>query len=155
VERVQKFLEKNDVSCTIFHSGLAQNEREKALEDFRENRFKILIATDISARGIDIPNVSNVINYDLPEVSENYVHRIGRTGRGDKRGEGISFCSEEEESLLKDIENYTGYEINRVVVNEATKQKAEICALNDNKTLQQMILDEEAGAAAIRKKRRK
>ena len=155
VERIKKFLEKNGVSCTAFHSGFAQNEREKALEDFRENRFKILIATDISARGIDISNVSNVINYDLPEVAENYVHRIGRTGRGDKRGEAISFCSEEEEGLLKDIENYTGYEINRVFVNEETKQKAEICAQNDNKTLQQMILSEEATAEAIRKKRRK
>jgi len=155
VERIKKFLEKNNVSCTIFHSGLAQDEREKSLCDFHENRCPILIATDISARGIDIANVSNVINYDLPEIAENYVHRIGRTGRGDKKGEAISFCCKEEEGLLKAIENYTGYEINRVEINEETVQKAKIGAENENKSLQEMILNEEAAAAAMRKKRRK
>jgi ATP-dependent RNA helicase RhlE len=66
----------------------------------------MLIATDLSARGIDIPNVDYVVNYDLPELSENYVHRIGRTGRGVQKGFAVSFCSEEEKPLLKEIEKY-------------------------------------------------
>jgi ATP-dependent RNA helicase RhlE len=112
-----------------------------------------LIATDISARGIDIANVTNVINYDLPEIAENYVHRIGRTGRGVNKGEAISFCSDEEENLLKDIEIYTGYEINKIILDEQTRKKAEIAALNENKSLQKMILDAEKHIEA--KKRRK
>jgi ATP-dependent RNA helicase RhlE len=151
-ERLKKFLDKNSVESGIFHSGLAQSERERALNDFRENKFKILIATDISARGIDIPNVTNVINYDLPEIAENYVHRIGRTGRGVNKGEAISFCGQEELGLLKNIENYTGYEITKIFLDGQTREKIEIAALNENKSLQQMILDAEA---QNRKKRRR
>jgi len=155
VERVKKFLDKNDIQSEIFHSGLTQREREQVLQDFKESKFKILIATDISARGIDIPNITNVVNYDLPSIAENYVHRIGRTGRGDKKGEAISFCAEDEWDTLKDIENYTGYEINRVAVDEQTKAAVKIASENDNKSLQQMILDVEKIAAEKAKKRRK
>jgi ATP-dependent RNA helicase RhlE len=83
-----------------------QDERSQVMKNFREGTNKILIATDISARGIDIPNVEFVINYDLPEVTENYVHRVGRTGRGTQRGIAISFCSEQEKELLAEIETY-------------------------------------------------
>ncbi|MCL1945956.1 MAG: DEAD/DEAH box helicase [Chitinivibrionia bacterium] len=155
VERIKKFLDKNNIVCDVYHSGLAQTERERALENFRENKFNILVATDISARGIDIANVTNVINYDLPEIAENYVHRIGRTGRGTNKGEAISFCGEEEENLLKNIENYTGYQINKVILDEQTRKKAEISTLNDNKSLQKMILDTEKHISEKAKKRRK
>jgi ATP-dependent RNA helicase RhlE len=155
VERVKKFLDKNNIQSEIFHSGLTQREREQVLQDFRESKFKILIATDISARGIDIPNITNVVNYDLPEIAENYVHRIGRTGRGDKKGDAISFCAEDEWDTLKDIENYTGYEINRIAVDEQTKAAVKIAEENDNKSLQQMILDTEKIMSEKPKKRKK
>jgi ATP-dependent RNA helicase RhlE len=73
---------------------------------FRSGEVKILIATDVSARGIDIPDVDYVVNYDLPEQVENYVHRVGRTGRADKKGNAVSFCSAEEKEILAEIENY-------------------------------------------------
>ena len=83
----------------------------------------MLIATDVSARGIDIPDVDFVINYDLPEQAENYVHRVGRTGRGRKRGEAVSFCSAEEKSLLADIETYTGARIPILPIDKAYYQE--------------------------------
>ena len=76
------------------------------MENFRSGKNRVLIATDVSARGIDIPNVEFVINYDLPDVAENYVHRVGRTGRGTQRGKAVSFCSTEEQPMLKEIEKY-------------------------------------------------
>ena len=68
--------------------------------------IKVLIATDVSARGIDIPNIEFVVNYDLPDKAENYVHRVGRTGRGNQKGKAIAFCSKEEREMLKEIEEY-------------------------------------------------
>ena len=76
------------------------------MNQFKRGKVKVLIATDVSARGIDIPNVGYVVNYDLPEQAENYVHRIGRTGRGTNRGFAISFCSPAEKELLTAIEGY-------------------------------------------------
>ena len=78
------------------------------MRDFKSGKVKLLIATDISARGIDIPGVDIVINYDLPELAENYVHRVGRTGRGTAKGSALSFCSSEEQTLLEDIESFLG-----------------------------------------------
>ena len=154
-ERVAKFLEKRNIPSITFHSEKQQNERERILTDFRENKYSVMIATDISARGIDIPNVTHVINYDLPTVAENYVHRIGRTGRGDKKGEAISFCAQEEINLLKEIEKYTGYEINDIPINIELGLQIRISAENDNKSLQQMILDTEKLIAEKTKKRKK
>lgn len=75
------------------------------MDNFRGAFVKVLIATDISARGIDIPSVDYVVNYDVPEVAENYIHRVGRTGRGTNKGQAVTFCSTEEKDLLKIIEN--------------------------------------------------
>jgi ATP-dependent RNA helicase RhlE len=105
-ERVAKALERVDVSCQTIHGDKLQDERSQVMKNFKEGTTKILIATDVSARGIDIPNVEFVINYDLPNVTENYVHRVGRTGRGVKRGIAISFCSPQEKKLLAEIEQY-------------------------------------------------
>jgi len=110
-ERVVKAMERVGVKATFLHGGLEQKERFKILDNFRTNVERILITTDVAARGIDIPNVEYVINYDLPTNPENYVHRVGRTGRGKNRGQAISFCSEEEQALLEEIEDYTGEEI--------------------------------------------
>ena len=90
------------------------------MQDFRNGTLKILIATDVSARGIDIPNIDLVINYDLPEQTENYVHRVGRTGRGDKFGKSISFCSKEERPLLQEIETYLTKPINELTIDVGT-----------------------------------
>lgn len=111
-ERVAAAMARVNISSLTMHSGKEQDQRVEAMTAFKEGTVKMLIATDVSARGIDIANVDYVINYDLPEVPENYVHRIGRTGRGIQKGYAVSFCSEDEKSLLKDIENYMGKEIN-------------------------------------------
>ena len=100
-----------EIESEFLHGGVDQKEREAVLDRFKNAENRILISTDVAARGIDIPNVDYVINYDLPELPENYVHRVGRTGRGGKRGQALSFCSEQEEEFLKLIEEYTGDKI--------------------------------------------
>ncbi len=105
-ERVLKALERVEIKSRTIHSGKDQDERTEVMNDFKNGRNNILIATDVSARGIDIPNVDYVINYDLPEQVENYVHRVGRTGRASKKGQAISFCSKGEKEILSEIEKY-------------------------------------------------
>jgi ATP-dependent RNA helicase RhlE len=105
-ERVAKALERVSISSQTIHGNKDQTERALVMNGFHEGSNKVLIATDVSSRGIDIPNVEYVVNYDLPEVAENYVHRVGRTGRGTQRGIAISFCSQEEREILKEIENF-------------------------------------------------
>jgi len=82
----------------------SQNARERALDAFRDGKAHVLVATDIAARGIDVPDITHVVNYDLPNIPESYVHRIGRTARTDPRPIAISFCDEEEREYLRDIE---------------------------------------------------
>ena len=113
VERVVAAMERVLIQSEALHGGLEQKERFAILDRFRSGENKILITTDVACRGIDIPDVDCVVNYDLPDNPENYVHRCGRTGRGKNRGQAISFCSESENELLKAIEEYTGDEIDR------------------------------------------
>lgn len=110
-ERVMKAMERVGVKSVTIHSDKFQDERTKALNLFKNGDVMMLIATDVSARGIDIPNVDFVVNYDMPDKAENYVHRVGRTGRGKQKGFAISFCSEEEKELLKTVEDYVGYKL--------------------------------------------
>ncbi len=111
-ERVHKAMERVGITTQVIHGSREQKDRLQALKTFKKGDIKVLIATDISARGIDIPNVDYVINYDLPEVPENYVHRVGRTGRGVEKGTAISFCCPEvEKDILADIEEYLGGQI--------------------------------------------
>ena len=107
-ERVSKALERAGINSITIHGGKDQHDRLDVMKQFREGTVKILIATDVSARGIDIPDVDQVVNYDLPEVAENYVHRVGRTGRADKKGLAVSFCSPEEKPILDEIESFLG-----------------------------------------------
>lgn len=118
-ERVFKAMQRVDIKTLTIHGDKEQKDRLTALEDFKSGRTKVLIATDVSARGIDIPNVDYVVNYDLPDVDENYVHRVGRTGRGVNKGIAISFCSEEEKVMLNEIEEYLG---KKIVVMEISKE---------------------------------
>jgi len=105
-ERVCKAMQRVDILADTIHGDKDQKERTDSLTKFKEGKVQLLIATDVSARGIDIKGVQFVVNYDLPEDPENYVHRVGRTGRGNDRGYALSFCSSEERNLLADIEEY-------------------------------------------------
>jgi ATP-dependent RNA helicase RhlE len=111
VERVVKAMERVAIESEALHGGVEQKDRFAILDRFRAGENRILITTDVAARGIDIPSVEYVVNYDLPDVAENYVHRCGRTGRGNNRGQALSFCSEDEKDFLKEIEEYTGEDI--------------------------------------------
>jgi ATP-dependent RNA helicase RhlE len=119
-ERVFTAMQRVGIESLTMHGGKEQEDRLAVMTDFRNGKVKILIATDLSARGIDIENVDYVINYDLPDLPENYVHRVGRTGRGVKSGKAVSFSSKEEAKLLKDIETFLGYEIPRLEVDKET-----------------------------------
>jgi len=103
-DKVVRGLEKTGFLAEAIHGNKSQNQRERVLADFRSGKLRILIATDIAARGIDVDGVSHVINYDLPNVPESYVHRIGRTARAGADGIAISFCDQEEGAFLRDIE---------------------------------------------------
>lgn len=103
-DKIVKSLEKVGLQAQAIHGNKSQNARQLALNNFKERKTRILVATDIAARGIDIEELSHVFNFDLPEVPETYVHRIGRTGRASHGGIAISFCSLEEKPLLKDIQ---------------------------------------------------
>lgn len=113
-ERLAKALSRSGMDSLTIHGQKDQAERMAVLERFKSSACDILIATDVSARGIDIPNVDYVINYDLPEQKEVYVHRVGRTGRGRSKGTAVSFCSSGEKPLLDDIEGFLGREIERI-----------------------------------------
>ena len=112
-ERVVAAMNRVDIEAEALHGGIEQKDRFDILERFRSGKNKILITTDVACRGIDIPDMDYVINYDIPDNPENYVHRCGRTGRGTHKGHAISFCAENELELLNDIEEYTGGEIER------------------------------------------
>tara|TARA_B110000285_G_scaffold233265_1_gene306502 strand:- start:3647 stop:4870 length:1224 start_codon:yes stop_codon:yes gene_type:complete len=111
VERVVAAMERVGISSEGLHGGIEQKERFTILDRFAKGENKVLITTDVACRGIDIPLVEAVINYDIPDNPENYVHRCGRTGRGKHRGQALSFCSESEKELVLAIEEYTGDEI--------------------------------------------
>ena len=123
--RLVKKLEKSKILSAAIHGNKTQNARQRALNDFKDNKIQVLIATDIAARGIDIDMLSNVINYELPNVPETYVHRIGRTGRAGKEGIARSFCSIEEKKDLRNIEKLIGTKIKVEKVNLKPVQKVE------------------------------
>lgn len=102
--KIVKLLDRAGINAAAIHGNKSQGARVKALEGFKEGKIKVLVATDIAARGIDIDELALVVNYDLPNVSETYVHRIGRTGRAKASGVAVSFCDKEERAYLRDIE---------------------------------------------------
>ena len=103
-DRVVQSLEHAGIAATAIHGNKSQNQRERVLAAFREGRVKVLIATDIAARGIDVDGITHVFNFDMPNISESYVHRIGRTARAGAEGIAISFCDRDEMPFLRDIE---------------------------------------------------
>jgi ATP-dependent RNA helicase RhlE len=152
-ERVKKAMERVAIATDTIHSDKPQEEREATMRNFRSGELKVLIATDVSARGIDIPNVEFVINYDLPETAENYVHRVGRTGRGFQKGHAISYCSEEEKEVLTKIEEKLGKPIQRLTISKDDYQLA--IDLSEDIRHDWNALIEEAEQAAEKKKKRK
>jgi len=118
-DRVVKLLAGNGIAAAAIHGNKSQPQRERALAEFKSGKVKIMIATDIAARGIDVSGVSHVVNYELPNVSEQYVHRIGRTARAGAAGVAIAFCAEDERPYLKGIE-------------KLTRQKIEVVPLPEN-----------------------
>ena len=103
-EKIKKRLKQDTVKSLALHGDLRQNRRNKILEDFRKSKYRILIATDIASRGLDIPHIEHVINYDMPQVPEDYIHRIGRTARAGSVGEAVSFISPRDAKMWKIIE---------------------------------------------------
>jgi ATP-dependent RNA helicase RhlE len=110
-DKVVKDLLKSGFSAEAIHGNKSQNARQRALSNFKNGTTRVLVATDIAARGIDVELLSHVINYELPNVPETYVHRIGRTGRAGASGIAISFCEHEEREFLRDIQKLTGIQI--------------------------------------------
>lgn len=113
-DKVVKDLYKAGISAAAIHGNKSQNARQRALTDFKSGNLRVLVATDIAARGIDVEQLSHVINYELPNVPETYVHRIGRTGRAGASGIAISFCDAEEKAYLKDIQKLIGLAVPHV-----------------------------------------
>ncbi len=108
---VSEVLLKNGISSAAIHGNKSQGARQRALNDFKTGHVRVLVATDIAARGIDVDGVTHVINFELPNIAESYVHRIGRTARAGAEGEAISFCDSEERAYLRDIERLTGQKV--------------------------------------------
>ena len=130
--RVAKDLIRNNIESAAIHGNKSQGARTRALAGFKSGEIRVLVATDIAARGIDVDCVSHVFNYDLPNIAESYVHRIGRTGRAGRSGLAIAFCDDTETDYLRDIEKLTGQKIEVVheqpfhdpAIQEATKSKS-------------------------------
>jgi ATP-dependent RNA helicase RhlE len=110
-DKVVKFLHQHKITAAAIHGNKSQNARQHALNSFKESSIRVLVATDIAARGIDIDELSHVFNFELPDVAETYVHRIGRTGRAGNTGTAIAFCEAEERILLRDIQKLIGKNI--------------------------------------------
>ncbi|HAD11440.1 MAG TPA: ATP-dependent helicase [Saprospirales bacterium] len=153
-ERVMKAMERVEVESLTLHGDKEQKDRLDVLSRFRSGTVKVLIATDVSARGIDIPDVDYVVNYDLPDVPENYVHRVGRTGRGVKKGLAVSFCSTEEKEMLKEIEQYLGKPIQVLRLNQTEYTETMVLTKEEKDPLKAIMQEIEAAEAWTEKQRK-
>lgn len=152
-ERVSKAMRRVDIPSITLHGDKDQEERVEVLHKFRSNKVDLLIATDVAARGIDIPDVSIVVNYDLPEESENYVHRVGRTGRGKRRGHAYSFCAIEEKHILEEIEAFLQSEIKVIDLDKGDIN--DTLNINRDRTYDYMALVKDIDAFESQKKKKK
>ena len=115
-DRVVRHLEDEGISATAMHADKSQGERTRALDDFKSGKIRVLVATDIAQRGLDVSGISHVINYDVPQQPEDYVHRIGRTGRAAATGDAFTFMSPDEISMVREFERTIGQQIPRISV---------------------------------------
>ncbi|MHC4742030.1 MAG: DEAD/DEAH box helicase [Planctomycetota bacterium] len=111
-DKITRRLKRAGVVAVSIHSGRTQNQRQRALDGFRSGKYQVMVATDIAARGIDVEGISHVINFDVPTHAEDYVHRIGRTGRAEATGDAITFVSREEEKYLREVGKFIGRKLN-------------------------------------------
>lgn len=114
-DKIARALNKHRIPCEAIHGNKSQGARQRALGNIKSGKTNIIVATDIASRGIDIQNLDMVINYDLPDVPETYVHRIGRTGRAGNSGVALTFCSQEEKPMIRNIQRLTGRKLNAVI----------------------------------------
>jgi ATP-dependent RNA helicase RhlE len=154
-ERVAKAMSRVDIDTLTIHSDKDQKQRESVMSQFAQGKIKILIATDISARGVDIPNIDYVVNYDLPDKPENYVHRVGRTGRAKQKGYAISFCSKEEKEMLDDIENYINKKIQVLKIEKSEYQETIDFSMDTSETWQSLMKQANKSEFKTGKKRKK
>ena len=115
-DKIARTLNTKGIYCEAIHGNKSQNARQRALTNFKSGKTHVIIATDIAARGIDIINLELVINYDMPDVAETYIHRIGRTGRAGQNGTALTFCSAEEKGMVRDIQRLTGKKLNELSI---------------------------------------
>jgi ATP-dependent RNA helicase RhlE len=127
-DRVVKKLAQSGIPANAIHGNKSQPQRERALDDFKAGRAKILVATDIAARGIDVTGISHVVNFELPNVAEQYVHRIGRTARAGREGVALSFCAQDERDYLRDIQKLTRVTLGQVPLPEGLRDEVAIVA---------------------------
>jgi ATP-dependent RNA helicase RhlE len=153
-ERVAKALLRAELESLTIHGEKDQLDRADVMKKFRSGACKVLIATDLTARGIDIPDVTHVINYDVPEKPENYVHRIGRTGRGFNKGIAVSFCSPEEKPLLEQIEALLTKKVEVIKVSKTDYQMI-ASPVDMSLSITQMIEHEEGLMLANKRKKKK
>lgn len=154
-ERVFAAMKRVGIETLTMHGDKEQADRLKVMNDFKMGFVKVLIATDVSARGIDIQGVDFVINYDLPDVPENYVHRVGRTGRGVNKGKAISFCSPEELPVLEAIQAYVGKPISVMTIDKTDYLETITFTEDTPNDNWQLLLDEANAEDAIKKKKKK
>jgi ATP-dependent RNA helicase RhlE len=153
-ERVKKAMERVEILGNTIHSDKDQKERTKNMDEFKSGKVKLLIATDVSARGIDIPNVDFVVNYDLPDVAANYVHRVGRTGRGTQKGRAVSFCSTEEKPLLEEIESFLDKEISVIEMDKETYRETLDFTKDTDYNWKKLMKENEKELQNLKKKRK-
>jgi ATP-dependent RNA helicase RhlE len=115
-DRVVRHLEDHGIAATAMHADKSQGERTRALDDFKSGKIRVLVATDIAQRGLDVSGITHVINYDVPQQPEDYVHRIGRTGRAAATGDAYTFMSTDEIAMVRTIERTIGQRIPRISV---------------------------------------
>jgi ATP-dependent RNA helicase RhlE len=151
-ERVAKAMERVRIASLTIHGDKDQDERTNVMRKFKDGECNLLIATDVSARGIDIPDVNYVINYDLPEKAENYVHRVGRTGRGVNKGIALSFCSRDEKGRLEEIQQFLNKEIE--VVKVGKRDYGWTLDVSSRKTGVEALIEEHEAWLKSKKKRR-
>ena len=154
-ERVHKAMERVGIASITMHGGKEQSDRLSVMDQFRKGEVKMLIATDVSARGIDIPNVDLVINYDLPDQAENYVHRVGRTGRGMQKGRAIAFASPEEKPMLEEIETYIGKKVAVLEIGKNEYIETKETSKDITVDMKALLKEIEANEARVKKKRKK
>ncbi|HBF88971.1 MAG TPA: ATP-dependent helicase [Bacteroidales bacterium] len=153
-ERVQKAMERVGIVCFTIHGDKEQKDRTSIMKQFKEGIVKILIATDVSARGIDVAKVQYIINYDLPDKAENYVHRVGRTGRGTEKGIAISFCSEEEKPMLEEIEGFVTKKINVMEISKSEYNETLVYAKEEDETDWKSLIEEDETSSQYKKKKK-